>query len=280
MAETRPDGPCQSQHAAARRHHTRRAHINGFTVSEGEHQAGSALPWHAHDNPTICYVLEGAFTEVAAGTALTCVPATLKFMPAGERHCDRFDLGRARGLLVEIAQARADTLRPYAAVLGERVHYHGGAAAAIALRLWLELSRMDEAAPLAIEGLILELLATASRCEAEVYRGRPPRWLDEAHAIVTGDLAGHQGLAELAGVVGVHPVTLARGFRRAYGCTLGEYVRRQRIENACRQLLDSAASLAEIALANGFADQSHFSNTFHRYTGMTPARYRRSAKER
>jgi AraC family transcriptional regulator len=81
-------------------------------------------------------------------------------------------------------------------------------------------------------------------------------------------------------VVGVHPVTLARGFRRAYGCTLGEYVRRQRIENACRQLLDSAASLAEIALANGFADQSHFSNTFHRYTVMTPARYRRSAKER
>jgi AraC family transcriptional regulator len=75
--------------------------------------------------------------------------------------------------------------------------------------------------------------------------------------------------------VGVHPVTLARGFRRRFGCTMGDYVRQRRIERAMEQLRSSHDSLAEIALQNGFADQSHFSNLFRRTVGLSPSRYRR-----
>jgi AraC-like DNA-binding protein len=70
-------------------------------------------------------------------------------------------------------------------------------------------------------------------------------------------------------------VTLARAFRRRYHCTMGDYVRRQRIERAKQQLRNSRARLAEIAAANGFADQSHFSRLFRHYTGMTPSHFRR-----
>ena len=42
------------------------------------------------------------------------------------------------------------------------------------------------------------------------------------------------------------------------------------------QLRDSQESLATIALANGFADQSHFSNLFRRHTGVTPSAFRRA----
>jgi AraC family transcriptional regulator len=78
--------------------------------------------------------------------------------------------------------------------------------------------------------------------------------------------------------VGVHPVTLARAFRRAFGCTVGEYVRRLRIERAARQLADSDLSLAEIALGAGFSDQSHFSNLFRRHTGLSPFQFRRAIR--
>ena len=72
----------------------------------------------------------------------------------------------------------------------------------------------------------------------------------------------------------MHPVHLAREFRRFQRCTIGEYIRQLRIERACRQLHASDEPLATIASAVGFSDQSHFSRTFKRLIGMTPAGYR------
>ena len=43
----------------------RTASVAGFTLTEGIHPAGSSLPWHTHDGPTICFVLRGAFTEIS-----------------------------------------------------------------------------------------------------------------------------------------------------------------------------------------------------------------------
>jgi AraC family transcriptional regulator len=80
----------------------------------------------------------------------------------------------------------------------------------------------------------------------------------------------------IADLVGVHPVHLASTFRQHYRCTIGEYVRHLRIEFACRMISSSEASLADIALAAGFFDQSHFSKAFKQLTGMTPSQFRTS----
>jgi AraC family transcriptional regulator len=220
-------------------------------------------------------VLDGAFTEWAGRTPVLCIPSTLKFMPAGERHCDDFDRGPVRGLLIEVEPDRLKALQPYGAVLDRRMHSCGGAPAEIALRLHAELCHMDSAAPLAIEGLMLELLATASRQPESVPRRSPPGWLQQVRCRIEEGVTGTLGVTEVANLVGVHPVTLARTFRRVYGCTMGEYVRRRRLERAMQQLRESNASLVSIALANGFADQSHFTNLFRRYTGVTPSAFRR-----
>lgn len=73
----------------------------------------------------------------------------------------------------------------------------------------------------------------------------------------------------------MHPVYLASEFRRRFVLTVGEYVRRLRIDYACGEIsARENVSLAEIALATGFSSQSHFSKTFKRVTGMTPLEYR------
>jgi AraC family transcriptional regulator len=59
---------------------------------------------------------------------------------------------------------------------------------------------------------------------------------------------------------------------------VGTYVRRLRVELAGRWLTDTDLPLAEIALAAGFCDQSHFSNLFRRIIGVTPSHYRRQAR--
>ena len=250
----------------------------GFTLTEGIHAGGSRLPWHQHDGPTLCFVLRGVFTETSGGERLTCTPDTLKVMPAGERHCDDFDRGDARGLLVEADLARADAIRTHAPVLDERIAFHGGLPAALARRVYQEFRQADDAAPLAVEGLLLELLAAISRRRAEGAPNGVAPWLSETRDRLHADLAARLSLAELAGEVGVHPVTLARAFRRTFGCTVGEYLRRLRIERAAEQLATGTQPLAEIALAAGFADQSHFSNVFRRRVGMSPSVYRRESR--
>ena len=75
-------------------------------------------------------------------------------------------------------------------------------------------------------------------------------------------------------------MTLARGFRKAYGCSVGAYLRRLRLARAAERLAESEYTLAEIALEAGFADQSHFSNLFRRETGVSPSAFRRSVRPR
>ena len=256
----------------------RRVQVGGFTITEGIHRNGSELPWHHHETPSICFVLRGAFSEMWRGGSIACTSSTLKITPAGERHWNRFSQGDVRGLLIEPNDATVLAIRPYSAVLDERVSFHGGLMSGMARRVYDEMRRMDAAAPLAIEGLLLELVASASRMREHQSSSGRPRWLEEARDRIHVELADRPTLTGFARSVGVHPVTLARAFRRSFGCTVGEYVRRLRIEHAARQLADTEVSLAEIALAAGFSDQSHFSNLFRRHTGLSPFQFRRAVR--
>jgi AraC family transcriptional regulator len=256
----------------------RRVQVGGFTVTEGVHKHGSELPWHQHETPTICFVLQGAFTEMWRGGSIACTSSTLKITPAGERHWDKFSRGDVRGLLIEADDAQLVAIRPHSAVLDERMSFQGGLLSGMARRVYDEMRRMDAAAPLAIEGLLLELVASASRLREQNGSSGRPRWLEEARDRIHVELAARPSLTGLAESVGVHPVTLARAFRRTFGCTVGEYVRSLRIERAARQLAESDLSLAEIALAEGFSDQSHFSNLFRRHTGLSPFQFRRAVR--
>ncbi|MGI9086504.1 MAG: helix-turn-helix transcriptional regulator, partial [Chthoniobacterales bacterium] len=151
---------------------------------------------------------------------------------------------------------------------------HGGPAAWLTMRMYSEALQTDEASSLAVEGLALEILAELSRQHTRPPEAMPPRWLEQARGLLHaqfGETLTHDAIAKL---VGVHPVHLATVFRRYFKCTIGEYVRRLRIEFASHQISTSEDSLCEIGLAAGFSDQSHFSKVFKNHTGMTPGLFR------
>jgi AraC family transcriptional regulator len=255
------------------------ASVEGFTLTEGRHAAGSSLPWHTHPGPTLCFVYAGRFTERFHGVTLDCTPGTLKVTPADEPHSNRFGAADTEGLLVEADASRMERLGPCGSVLAERRSVRDAALATLAWRLRGELGRNDTAAPLAIEGLLLEILAVAARERELRLTGTPPHWLTEARDCLH-DPGWDGSLREVAAAAGVHPVTLARGFRKAYGCSVGAYLRLVRVTRAAQHLAGSDAPLAEIALAAGFADQSHFSNMFRRQTGLSPSAFRKAVRRR
>src|SRR5262245_23957795 len=86
---------------------------------------------------------------------------------------------------------------------------------------------------------------------------------------------GRFSLAEVAAGAGVHPSHLAEVFRGRHAMSVGEWVRLRRLEYAREKLLDRRRSISEVALAAGFADQSHLTRLFRAHFGVTPAEYRR-----
>ena len=87
------------------------------------------------------------------------------------------------------------------------------------------------------------------------------------------DLSRPVTLEELARAAGVTPAHLVRRFHQACGLPPLAWQMQQRMAKA-RQLLRAGHGIVEVALVTGFADQSHFSKTFSRFSGMTPGRYR------
>ncbi len=268
-----------SSQPAARR--LRAAEFDGITLVEGIHRAGSALPWHHHAGPTFCFVLQGAFAEYMRGRTIDCRPSSLKLTPAGADHWNRFDLGDVRGLQIEIDPARCRAVERYGAVLDQHRHFGSGAELQLARRLYTEFRTMDSAAPLAIEGLLLELVALIARSRpiGPASADRAPPWVRRAHDLLHESLSSRLSLSAIAADVGVHPATLARGYRRAYGCSLGEMQRRLRLELAARLLAATGLSAAEIAQLTGFFDQSHLTNSFRRHYGTSPLRYRTALRD-
>lgn len=86
-------------------------------------------------------------------------------------------------------------------------------------------------------------------------------------------------LGTLARVAGLSASHFVRAFHQAMGVTPHTYVLRRRVGRARRMMVESDLSLAEIALAAGFADQSHLARRFRQQTGLTPDRFRKLHRE-
>jgi AraC family transcriptional regulator len=105
--------------------------------------------------------------------------------------------------------------------------------------------------------------------------GLSQRELRRVTDYVQQHLAEDPTLGTLAHLVGLSPKYFSRVFRRSAGIGPNQWLMKQRVARARELLGDRTLSIAEIALACGFADQSHLTVTFRRVTGTTPGRFRR-----
>jgi AraC family transcriptional regulator len=249
--------------------------LDGFTVIEAWFPAGEHLARHIHDRPCIAVMLEGSFELAMAGRIHHCPPAAVATEPAGETHANSIGDAGARVAVIQPDPDRAELLRPFARILDRPSHRHHAGIAACAARLTRELDRPDDLAPLAAEAAVLEILVVLGRLALDGERAPPP-WLLRAQELVHASFREPLRIGAVAREVNVHPSHLARAFRQHFRMPLGSYVRKLRLEWVASELLGSEDSLANVALAAGFADQSHLTRAFKCHTGLTPQAYRRT----
>jgi AraC family transcriptional regulator len=258
--------------------HIQKKHsMNGFMLSESVYPPGLKQPRHTHSEASFSFVLAGSYIENYGRQAAVRQSSTIVFHPPQESHAVDFQSG-TRILSVQFDSERFAYIRSRSAVLDASASSQTEAVARLGNKIYREFRQTDAASALAIEGLVYEILAEAARSRVSTFEKKSPRWLEQVREFLHANFAESIAIETVAEIADVHPVHLARVFRRKYNCTIGEYVRRLRVEFACRRISASNDSLIEIALTAGFTDQSHFARTFKNHLGVTPGEYRKISR--
>ena len=253
--------------------------VAGLTLSETSYAPNLKLPKHSHEQAYFCFVLAGGFIEDYGKRSRSCRPSTLIFHPSGETHSDSF-YSDTRCFNIQMNTEWTRRFAAHLPVLDSAAHFYGGFLAHTAQRFYDEFRQPDDFSSLVIEGLALEMLAGLLRRSVKDGEHATPRRLQKVRDLLQQRFNDPLTLSEIADAVGVHPAHLCREFRRHYRCTVGDYVRKLRIDYASQRLSSSDASLTEIAAEAGFFDQSHFARTFKALVGTTPRRYRIAMRSR
>jgi AraC family transcriptional regulator len=104
--------------------------------------------------------------------------------------------------------------------------------------------------------------------------GLPPRVVRRLHEHIDSNIDQRISVEALAKLANLSVCYFVRAFKQSVGVTPHDYLIRRRVERTMKLLSDTDMSLSEIALAAGFADQSHCARRFRQHVGMSPRDYR------
>jgi AraC family transcriptional regulator len=249
--------------------------VPGFRFTETTHGGGIRLTRHSHPHPAMTLVLAGGFIEELSGYEHVCRPMSVIAKPAGAVHANRYSSLGSWSFILECVGA-GEIFAGF-----DRCGPQIGFVSLVPILLELHRACREQAPERAV--LVEELSLEVIHQSANLPRrgdSQPPRWLRRIEAMVREGSNRPLRLSQLGEEAGVHPVYLARVFRRCLGRSVGSYMLHCRLEQSMTRLAASSDSLSRIALEAGFSDQPCFTRLFKREVGKTPARFRKLSRDR
>jgi AraC family transcriptional regulator len=268
-------------------------HWSGFEATIYEATAGfSELTFSQH---SVSMQLGGpllvASTCEGASVRRLQRPGDLKIVPAGsariwetETATTKLSMEVSPALLHSTASAmgirNADGI-----VVSARVHLNDPRIEHLGWAVKAELESDVPIGRLYGESLGLALSAHLLRYYARVAQARPvnalsQRRLSRTVEYIRANPGADLSLFELSDIAGLSPSHFKVSFRIATGMPVHQYVIRARIEYAAGLLQLDGASLADVALQAGFANQSHLARCMRRLMGVTPGQLRSASRDR
>jgi AraC family transcriptional regulator len=244
---------------------------NGVFISETEYHAKVFEGWHYHENSHITLILQGGNREQRSNREIESEPGKILFYANSELHRNVNTKHPSRNINVEIENSFFSRYNVGVTSIND-TELNCANAKFTLLKAYKECLTNDEHSQSTIHELILDLITTTSHSQDEKFN---PRWAVLVKDILNDRWNENVMLDELAGLVQVHPVTISKFFPKYFRCTLGEYVRKIRVEKAMMLIRKSQLSLTGIAHQCGFFDQSHFIRVFKQTTGFLPNGYKK-----
>jgi AraC family transcriptional regulator len=229
---------------------------------------------HTHESAHFIVLIAGRYISTAAGAPAVCDAPFVIYNPPGTEHRDRFHSPHGRFITVSITADRWADASEQLRLPQDPTALTDIRSTATAMRLFKSLGEADTAAVLDSEALALSLLGCATATDDRI--APRPVWVERARELLHDRCAEAIRLNEVAAELGIHPVHLARYFRRFLGQSPGEYLRACRMKRAMNLLTHSHMPLVDVSLECGFSDQSHFSKAFGQSFGLSPRHFRKN----
>lgn len=241
----------------------------GVTITSAEYTVEECdVGMHYHENPHISFLYQGADVERRSTGSYERTTGNIYFYYAGEEHSSVFRTMLSKNINIDFGRTFLSKYC-FAETYIDRAVTRNLDAKFLILKMRQEMLRSDNS-NLAIETLLLELIGGAGASSNRAT----PTWALRLADLLNDRWNEQLSLDELSLAVGAHPVTISKHFRKYFSCTLGEYLRKLKVDRSLSLIKNSAMSLTEIAFHCGFADQSHFTRTFQRVTGFLPKEFR------
>ena len=238
-------------------------------VSHRTYAPNLQQPRHAHDSMSVTLVLAGSIAERVGEVEEIGRPLSLVIKPVDVEHANRFGHERVRTLQIELsAQEAGELARAHASMRHWQWRHHG-----VPVRAFVRLARALQQPNGLTSVELASIEALASIDSSPVASGDPPRVIRLLMSRLNDELCA-PSVRDLAADAALHPVYLARLFRRYVGSTIGQYVRRNRVRQAITRISTHGDALSTVAHASGFADHAHMCRVFRDETGLTPSEYR------
>ncbi|HEY5837536.1 MAG TPA: AraC family transcriptional regulator [Pyrinomonadaceae bacterium] len=248
------------------------AFAGNVRVIEHVYSPGDRQDKHAHSYASISVVLAGSLSESVGNNVEDAFPLSVVVKPGDTEHADRFGTVGARMFSVQFEPPIIQSLIDGDLKLNRWQWIHGGALARWMLTL-LQTYRRTALPNEELEDTVYEVLASLPTAKT-VRASSPPRWLERVRQELDETFSAGVRVCDLAAQANVHPVYLARVFRRYVGCSITDYRTLLKARAAAELLASSGVTLATAAHDCGFADQSHMGRSFKSVTGLTPRDYR------
>ena len=239
-------------------------------VREVAYQPRLVQQRHAHAETTITLVLAGSLRETVGSTEETARALSVVVKPGDTEHADEFGERGARTVQIGLTERDASVLREWEPSTRTWRWTHAGPTVPAFLRLFA-LVRAHPRDDALIERGVADVLSSLREIPDDARR-TPPLWLRRVREEID-DSGSSVRVRSLAASAGVHPVYLARQFRRFFGSSVVSYLQRQRVMRAAELIASSSMALSAVAFQAGFADQSHLNRSFRAGTGLTPGAY-------
>lgn len=252
----------------------------GIECRRAFYSAASSTGRHYHDDANLVFMLSGSLVQSMGSEATLLTPHSLMYVPAGEIHATSFGRQGARCFFVGIDAMWIQTKLDRARVDGSRPRITEGRSylQPLGLKIYEEFKDPDSLSEMIVEGALLELFGRWFRERSEPGH-HVPGWLKSVKILLHDSFREPISLTDISEAVGVHPSQIARQFHKAYGVTVGEYLRKLRVDFVADKLRHSGKgieALTDLALEAGFSSHAHMSSIFKRMTGMTPSQYKKA----
>lgn len=248
-------------------------YLDGITLTDTVY-THSKVDWHYHEHAYFTFILEGNVIEGNKKELYNCTPGSLLFHNWQEPHYNIKPDGFTRGFHIEIEKHWFDALNFDANALQGSININNPDLKFLLYKIFRETKIEDTASQLSVQGLLLQTLSVLLRNEQTSLSSKP-LWVNKIKEILHDGFSDTLTLNYLSAAVGIHPVHLSRDFPKYFNCSLGDYIRKLRVERSLSLISCRGMDLTQIAFECGFSDQSHFTRCFKALNGLNPSQYRK-----